>query len=170
MFSQIQQKLFLLLFSLIFFIFSGIIAQPATAVLRQHQNSPGVMDYHVQHSVREEGGTTWQVILFSSDKLANSEQYYLRLVGFPGLGEFKHPQPLEMTTAQGKLLPAEDVFTDSGLAPNVGQFNVTNILSQLPKNKPLSISIPLNSSRSLVLKIAPEIVAEWQLLLGINLS
>ncbi|MGB3692884.1 MAG: DUF3122 domain-containing protein [Spirulinaceae cyanobacterium] len=143
MFSQIQHKFHLLLFFLTVLIFSGIVAQPAIAVLRQHQDSPGIMRYHVQHSIRAGSGTTWQVILFPNYKLAHPEQYYLRLVGFPGLAEFKHPQPLEIITAKGKLLPAADAFPEFAPAPNVGQFKVTDILSQLPENQPLTLSISL---------------------------
>jgi hypothetical protein len=136
---------------------------PATALLRQHHESPGVLRYHALDSVRDRQDRTWQVVFFpESDR--QTTKYYLRLVGFPGLEEFTHPQPLEIITSQGTIFTAPDVYAISSPAPNVAQYDLTSIIDRLPDSGTLKLNIMLQSDRNLSLKITKSIFAEWQLL------
>jgi hypothetical protein len=38
----------------------ALMQRPAAAVLRQHQDAPGVMRYHSQQSLPDELGNAWQ--------------------------------------------------------------------------------------------------------------
>lgn len=135
--------------------------EPATAVLRQHQDEPGVMRYHSQQSLLDASGNAWQVVLFKQITPGQPIRFNLRLVGFPGIAELTHPQPLEISTASGQVLTAADVFGEESPAPNVGQYNFTEVLSKLQTGS-LTLSVPLKSKETLCLKIPESLVTEWQ--------
>ncbi|MEQ9668509.1 DUF3122 domain-containing protein [Coleofasciculus sp. G2-EDA-02] len=141
------------------------ITPPAAAVLRQHQDAPGIMRYHSQESLKDESGRTWQVVLFKTIIPGQTTRLNLRLVGFPGMAEFTHPQFLEITTADGKLLTAADVFAQAAPAPNVGQYDFTDVFAKLQADESLTLSIPLKGGQPLSLIIPKSLVIEWQLLL-----
>ncbi len=142
-----------------------IFSPPAKATLTEYQESPGVTRYNSKHSLKDKNGYSWQIVLFP---LTNNKEtnYYLRLVGFPGIAELNHPQPLEIITSDGKVLMANDLFSVQSPAPNVGQFDVTNIVNQLPKNGFLKIALPLKNNQELALKIPSSILLEWQWLVN----
>ena len=162
--SKIARYRSILLFNLIaiFTISSLTICFPATALLRQHHETPNVLRYHAQDSLKDREGNTWQVLLFP-DRTNSNTVYYLRLVGFPGINSFIHPQPLEILTNGGKSLTAMDAYKESAPAPNVGQYDLTPILSQLPSKGNLKLAVPLKQ-RDLSLKIPGEVLTQWQLL------
>ena len=137
---------------------------PATALLRQHHETENVLRYHAQDSLKDRDGNTWQVLLFP-DKQNTPTAYYLRLVGFPGVNSFIHPQSLEILTSQGEILTAADSYPESAPAPNVGQYNFTPIVDRIPNKGSLKLSIPLTQNRELALKIPLEVLTEWQLLI-----
>ena len=154
----------LLLSGLVLLLLLGQFAltqEPATAVLRQHQDEPGVMRYHSQQSLLDASGNAWQVVLFKQITPGQPIRFNLRLVGFPGIAELTHPQPLEISTASGQVLTAADVFGEESPAPNVGQYNFTEVLSKLQKGY-LTLSVPLKSKETLSLKIPESLVTEWQ--------
>jgi hypothetical protein len=136
---------------------------PANALLRQHHETPNVLRYHAQDSLKDRDGNTWQVLLFP-ENYDSKTNYYLRLVGFPGLNTFLHPQSLEILTAQGQILTATDAFQKSAPAPNVGQYNLTPIISQLTTQSNLRLAVALAANHELSLTIPREVVTEWQLL------
>ncbi len=140
------------------------LCSPATALLRQHHETPGVLRYHARDSLKDRDGNTWQVLLFP-DNSHSTTTYYLRLVGFPGVNSFTHPQSLEILTDKGKILTAKDAYADLAPAPNVGQYDLTPIVSQLPSQGSLKLAVPLKGHhRELALKISREVLTEWQLL------
>jgi len=164
------QKIFsrvLLLSGLLLFLLIGqlaLMSKPAMAVLRQHHDAPGIMRYHSQESLRDESGNAWQVVLFKQITPGQPIFLNLRLVGFPGIVEFTHLQPLEVTTATGQILTAADVFAEESPASNVGQYNFTQVLNKLPTSDSLKLSVPLKDEKRLSLKIPQQLVTEWQLL------
>ena len=146
---------------------SIIICLPAEAVLRQHHESPGVLRYHVHNSLQDKQGMTWQVVLFT-EKQSDATKYHLRLVGFPEITKFIHPQPLEIITTSGQVLNAVDLLSISSPAPNVGEFDLTDILPILPEKGSLKLSIILQENHDLSLKISESTLIEWQWLLTSN--
>ena len=155
----------ILLFSfvLVFTLDFGFICFPATALLRQHHETPNVLRYHAQDSLKDRDRNTWQVLLFP-DKTLTPTTYYLRLVGFPGVNSFTHPQSLEILTSRGELFTATDSYAEAAPAPNVGQYDLTEIVPLLPTRGSLKLSVPLENNRELALKIPHEVLTEWQLL------
>ncbi|MFB2837544.1 DUF3122 domain-containing protein [Floridanema evergladense] len=156
---------FILLCGLILLFFCipvNVICPPAIALLRQYQAAPGVMRYQSQHSLQDATGYAWQVVLFKQFPPDRSPQFILRLVGFPGIVEIAHPRSLEIATNTSRLFIATDLFATVSPAPNVGQYNVTDVITQLAKNKFLKLTIPLVSNQNITLKIPLSIIVEWQ--------
>lgn len=141
------------------------IPEEALALLRQHHEAPGVLRYHSQVSIKDESGVAWQVVLYKKNNPGAAEDINLRLVGFPGVVEISHPQPLEILTRNGKLLSAVDAYAKNSPAPNVGEYKLKNILSQLDPTDSLELYIPLQNKQNLTLKIPSNVVTEWQWLL-----
>ncbi|MEM7759429.1 MAG: DUF3122 domain-containing protein [Cyanobacteria bacterium P01_A01_bin.40] len=141
-----------------------ILCAPVQALLRQHHETPDVLRYHAQDSLKDRDDNTWQVLLFPDNQQNSTTAYYLRLVGFPGINSFIHPQSLEILSDQGKILTAADAYAESAPAPNVGQYDLTPIIFKLTPAKSLKLSLPLQNNRELALKISPEVLSEWQLL------
>ena len=163
--NRIRQFIVIISLFLLFFGFSTIICSPAAANLRQHHESPGVLRYHAQSSLKDRQGYTWQVILFPEPVASNSfTKYHLRLVGFPGIVEFIHPQPLEIIATNGGVFKAADLIAVQAPAPNVGEFDVTDILPLLSELGSLKLSILLNDDRDLTISIPSSTRIEWQLL------
>ncbi len=149
----------------IIFTFSLLpICLPATALLRQHHETPNVLRYHAQDSLKDRDGNTWQVVLFPDNSQSVTTTYYLRLVGFPGVNSFIHPQSLEILTSQGKIFSATDAYAQSAPAANVGQYDLTSVIPQLPAKGSLKLAVPLQDNRELAVKIPDEVLEEWQLL------
>ncbi|MDF5728140.1 MAG: DUF3122 domain-containing protein [Rhizonema sp. PD38] len=137
--------------------------QEAYAVLRQHHDSPGVLRYHSLVSIKDEKGYAWQVLLFKQNYQSARKDLRLRLVGFPSVVELTHPRPLEIITGSGKLLSASDVYVNAP-APNVGEYNLTDIFSKLPTAESIKLYVPISTKQALILNIPSNVVAEWQLL------
>ena len=134
------------------------------ALLRQHHDTPDVLRYHAQDSLKDSDGNTWQVLLFPDYSQGEAVTYYLRLVGFPGVNTFKHPQSLEIVTNQGKILTVRDAYAQSAPAANVGQYDLTSIVKQLSTQQSLNLLTTLADNRQLALKISEEVLSEWRLL------
>ena len=162
MFDKLSRAILIFSLSLLCFFTSLNICPPATALLRQHHEADNVLRYHAQNSLKDRDGNTWQVLLFPENN-DFTVAYYLRLVGFPGINSFVHPQPLEVLTNQGQIFTATDVYSQSSPAPNVGQYDLTAIVERLPAKGSLKLSVPLRFG-SLSLKIPHEVLGEWQLL------
>lgn len=140
------------------------ICPTANALLRQHHETPNVLRYHAQDSLPDSDGNTWQVVLFPEDFDAGETKYYLRLVGFPGIKSFAHPQPLEIITSEGNVFSVLDVYAKSAPAPNVGQYDLTFIMHQLPSQGNLKLATIMRGKQELSLKIPKKVLAEWILL------
>jgi Protein of unknown function (DUF3122) len=141
-----------------------IFSDSANALLRFHQDTPGVMHYHSEESIKDDAGHAWQVVLFKVFKSEKSINTHLRLVAFPGVAEFAHPRGLEVITKEGKLLVADDIYGKIAPAPNVGEYDLTYILTQLKTIDSLELYLPLIEEKYLSLKIPQALVSEWQIL------
>jgi hypothetical protein len=142
--------------------FEGWSVESAQALLRQHHDSPGVLRYHSQVSILDKKGYSWQVLLFKQNYQSVTPDLRLRLVGFPGVFEIAHPQALEIKTTEGKLLSASDVYAVTAPAPNVGEYNLTNVLAKLPTTNGLKLYVPIAAEKPLVLNVPNTVVTEWQ--------
>lgn len=168
MWNRIWQFLvrLLLVEVLIFLVFVAVgvfPAQEATALIRQQEEAPGEMLFQARHTLRDETGESWQVVFFKRVKFGEVSDINLRLAGFPGRVEFSHPQPLILIRNDGKVLEARDRFSEKSPAPNIGEYSIKEIVSELPTNSSLSLSLPLVGDRPRVkINIPLPVVLEWQ--------
>jgi Protein of unknown function (DUF3122) len=141
-------------------------AESSVAAILHHEFAPGQMIYQSRQSMRDIDRHAWQVVLFkevtqeSADHNVNHVE--LRLVGFPGVIVFHHPEPLIIRTKTQQDFQAMDQFADQAPAANVGQYDLTDILPQLPLDEPLVLEIP--TAQATVLKIPVSVVLEWKLI------
>jgi Protein of unknown function (DUF3122) len=147
---------------LLVLIVGGWGVDEAHALLRQHHDSPDVLRYHSQVSIKDEKGYAWQVLLFKQNYNNAVKELRLRLVAFPGVVEIAHPQPLLIETAERKLLTASDAYALNAPAPNVGEYELTDVLAKLPTTDALKLYVPVSFGKPLVLNIPNTVVTEWQ--------
>ncbi|MDJ0536829.1 MAG: DUF3122 domain-containing protein [Xenococcaceae cyanobacterium MO_207.B15] len=155
----------LIILTILLFLNFSIFSYPAIAVLREHHQAPGILSYHAQYSIQDQQKRAWQVIVFPEDINQQNTNYYVRLVGFPGLADFIHPSSLEIITSEGNILIAPDVFAESAPAANVGQYDLTEIFSQLPTKGSVKLIFSLAkdalSYQDIALNIPSSILTEW---------
>ncbi|GAB4367451.1 MAG: DUF3122 domain-containing protein [Elainellaceae cyanobacterium] len=148
--------------ALILFLMAIILfPQPAIATVARIEESPGQVLYRSQHRLQDQSGKTWQVIVFKQIQPGQAASLQLRLVGLPGAAEVVHPQPLMIQPKQGGVLTATDVFLEEAPLPTIGQYNVGNLISELP-TEDLRLKIPLVGHQFVELQVPRSIVQEWQ--------
>ena len=139
----------------------------AAANIRELKESSGQMVYQARQTLKDQHGNNWQAIAFERIRNDGQTSFFLRLVGFPKLAQIDHNQPLTLTNSLGKSLTAtdssNDIFTDSfEPQPNVGQYNLQPLLSQLQAEIPLKLSLPIIGNEAISLSVPPAFVEEWQ--------
>lgn len=140
--------------------FSAFSSEPAAAAVEKEYEAPGQVLYKSRHSLRDRSGNSWQLIFFKRYKEDELNTINLRVVGFPGVVEVAHPQPLQITTSRGEF-SAQDMFAEESPAPNVGQYDLQDILPQLPTNSGIRLLIP-NQQNGYPVRIPASLVLEWQ--------
>lgn len=137
-------------------------SKPAMASVHTYPEAPGQVMYRSLQSLRDASDNAWQAILFKRIKLGQVESLHLRLVGFPGVTELAHPNPLQITGGTGEAWTAVDVFAESSLPANVGEYDLLEVMTELDKNTPLRLSLPLKGERVVDLLVPPFAVREWR--------
>jgi hypothetical protein len=156
-----MKKLFLaLLLSVLMFLgLNFTSSQPAYSLLRQIEESPGQVLFQSRNSLRDNMGNAWQVVLFKRVKTGEIKDLHLRLVGFPEKTQFLHPEDLKLTTSTGEVFLADDLFPTKSPAPNVGEYEIKDILSNLSQSDSLALSLPLD--QKVTISIPVSVVLEW---------
>jgi hypothetical protein len=145
----------------VFIGFNQFTSQPVLAAVRRMEEAPGQILIQSRHSLTDEQGNSWQVVLFKRSSTDGSCMIHLRLVDFPGLADFAHPHSLKITTNAGDSWEAKDMFAEKSPAANVGEFDVEDILLELPIRK-LNLALPMKDNTFTQLSIPAEVVLEWQ--------
>ncbi len=146
----------------------GLLNPPsAAAAIRQLEEAPGQVVYQSRQTLKDPHGNSWQAIAFKRIRPNGEASFELRLVGFPGVVEIDHTQPLTLTNSLGKTLTATDVssriFTEATHPEsNVGQYDLQPLLPQLQMGIPLKLTLPTMSGEAVNLSISPLLIEEWQ--------
>lgn len=139
---------------------------PAVAAVQQFEESPGQFLYQSRQPLRDQFGNHWQAIAFKRIQPNGNSPLHLRLVGFPGIVEIDHAQPLTLVTSLGQSFTisdlSQDLFQEKTPEPNVAQYLLENVLPQLQSELPLRLKLPTTSGQAIVLKVPPVVVQEWQ--------
>ncbi|GBO51507.1 hypothetical protein APA_471 [Pseudanabaena sp. lw0831] len=165
-FRNIIQRILLGL-AICFCLLIGIDQSQSLAAIRQLEEAPEQIVYQSRQNLKDQHGNNWQAIAFKRIRNDGETSIFLRLVGFPNVAEIDRSQPLTLTDSLGKILTASDssndIFTDSfEPQPNVGQYNLQPLLSQLQAEIPLKLSLPIIGDEAISLSVPPSFVEEWQ--------
>ncbi len=117
------------------------------------------------HSLKDSQDHSWQVVLFKDETSDGDFSVNLRLVGFPGAVEFDRNELLKIKTKTTSIFQCEDIFAKQPPSSNVAQYDIKEILPQLPINLSLFMDLPLKSKEQVYLEIPYVIVLEWQTLI-----
>jgi len=134
--------------------------QGAFAAISQIQEAPGQVVIKSRHILRDESGNSWQTVLYKRVKDELIESINLRLVGFPGTVKFSHPQPLKIVTVDGIPFLAPDLFAAKSPAPEIGEYDVAEILPKLPRKWPVRLFFPLVNSE-VKMQVPYPVVLQW---------
>jgi len=145
--------------------FGGLTSQRAIALITQQEEAPRQMLYQARHNLRDETGNIWKLVFYKRTKAGEIDSINLRLIGFPGSVEFSHPQPLTLTTNNGKVIEAEDGFAEQSPGGNLAEYNFKKIVSELPKNEALFLFLPIKNQGRVEMKVPLAVILEWQAVL-----
>ena len=112
-------------------------------------------------TLRDRSDRAWQLVMFNRLTAGKSKSLHLRLVGFPGVIELTHPHPLLITTGTEQVLSAADRLTGTEFAPNVGEYDLRDVMAQLDSNTPLRLALPI-APQPVELLVPPFVVQEWR--------
>ena len=114
-------------------------------------------------SLRDLDYQTWQIIVYPTSKVSNN--LTLRIVGYPGSLRIDHPSNLQVNSGRRKW-DLRDITKESkaklkNLNDSAAEFDLSPLISELDKNRPLRLSLPglIND-----LPIPPYLVGEWRTL------
>ncbi len=104
---------------------------------------------------------TWQLIVYQSPKISNN--FILRVVGYPGALRMDHPTSLLVSSGR-KNWNLKDITKKSKVQiemqnDSFAEFDLKPLITELDKNRPLRIILPglIND-----LPIPPYLVSEWR--------
>ena len=104
---------------------------------------------------------TWQIIVYPRSK--ESKNLILRIVGYPGSLRIDHPSELVVNSGR-KTWNLKDITKNSKITAEIlndsaAEFDLSNLIAELDKNRPLRLSLPglIND-----LPIPPYLVSEWR--------
>lgn len=138
----------------------------AIAAVTQTEEYPGQMLYQSRQNLQDQTGQSWQAIAFTRIHPEGSSTVSLRLVGFPGVVELDHKQPLTLTTSLGRSLTARNISSeisqDSPTLANVAEYDIKSVLPQLKSKIPLQLTLPVVTGAAIELEIPSTTIQEWQ--------
>jgi len=136
--------------------------QPLMATIQQQEEATGQILYSSRHKLRDNQGNTWQVVLFKRVKNNQTQEIDLRLVGFPQMFQFVHPGNLTIVIDDGQGFSASDRFAKKSPSPNVGEFDIQEIISSLPLDRSANLVLPLTAETSVEIVLPYPVILEWQ--------
>ena len=159
---NLEWAIFFVLTTLIlFFLIAIVTIKPAIASITETEIAPGKLHCRAEQIVTDEKGHKWQLMLFTQVDSKESASVNLRLSGLSSSLRIDSNQPLIISNKAGKSWQANNIFLQSAPLPNIGQYNLNNIFSQLATEE-LWLELPLVSGQLSHLHIPESVVKEWQ--------
>ena len=78
------------------------------------------------------------------------------------------PRAAESCCGKAELGEANDIWSESDLPINVGEYDFKSIITQVESNRPLLLDLPVKNQNETKLLVPPFAVREWRLLLDKN--
>ncbi|MEG4231625.1 DUF3122 domain-containing protein [Microcoleus sp. Pol11C3] len=143
------------------------VSPPAFASIHKYPETAETVMFRSVQSLRDTDDKAWQVVLYKRVKSGVVKSLNLRLVGFPGT-ELQHPFPLKVAAGKREIGKANDIWNESGLPMNVGEYDFKSIITQVESNRPLLLNLPVKNQNETQVLVPPFAVREWRLLLERN--
>ncbi len=140
------------------------ISPPAFASIHKYPETADRVMFRSVQSLRDTDDKAWQVVLYKRVQSGVVNSFNLRLVGFPGT-QLQHPVPLQVAAGDREIGKAKDIWSESDLPTNVGEYDFKSIITQLESNRPLRLSVPVKGEPETALLVPPFAVREWRVLL-----
>ncbi|PZV16645.1 MAG: hypothetical protein DCF22_05095 [Leptolyngbya sp.] len=112
-------------------------------------------------TLRDNSDRAWQFVLFKRIHAGQVEGIHLRVVGFPGSGELKHPADLHITSQQQTWTAADILPENSSFPTNVGEYDALDAVTALTSDAPLKLELPTVKSK-VAIAVPPFVVKEWR--------
>ncbi|WP_404788055.1 DUF3122 domain-containing protein [Altericista sp. CCNU0014] len=144
------------------------LAPVALATVTQHEELPGQILFKAKQTFADRNHYAWQAIAFRQIYPNRHDDFYLRLVGFPGIVAVDRDRPLILKNKKGDsflALPDFGELTKNRLSPDlhVGQYNLEGIVEQLDASVDWQAIIPTENKSERVLEIPGTQIQEWQI-------
>ena len=109
--------------------------------------------------LQDESNRAWQAVFYKRFHLGQPETLHLRLIGFPGVIQLQHENPIELESGN-KILAASDVTPTEFPLAHVGEYDIQPVLAQLDVEKSLKVSLPIEGGKATI-AIPNETLLEW---------
>jgi Protein of unknown function (DUF3122) len=156
------RKLFTIISLCLYLIIAN--SPPAFAEIHKYPETVDLVMFRSVQSLRDNDDKAWQVVLYKRVNSGIVNSLNLRLVGFPGT-ELLHPVPLKVAAGKVEIGKANDIWSESDLPVNVGEYDFKPIVTQLETDRPLRLSLSVKGDRDRQLLVPPFAVREWRSLL-----
>lgn len=140
---------------------------PALASIHEYPETTDRTMFRSVQSLRDTDDQAWQVVLYKRVRSGIVYSFNLRLVGFPGI-QLDHPVALKVVAGSLELGLAKDIWSESDLPVNVGEYDFKSIMAELESDRPLRLSLPVKGEKETTLLVPPFSVREWRVLLDTN--
>jgi len=124
------------------------ISPPAFASIHKYPEAGDSVMFRSVQSLRDTDDKAWQVVLYKRVRSGLVNSFNLRLVGFPGT-ELEHPVPLQVAAVSREIGKAKDIWSESDLPVNVGEYDFKPIVAELESDRPLRLSLPVKGKKDL---------------------
>lgn len=145
---------------ILFLIIANLTIRPAIATMTETEIAPGQIHCRSERVLTDEAGHKWQVMLFTLVDSPQVTSINLRLSGLSSSLKIQSQKPLVINTSS-KRYQASDIFLEKSPLPSIGQYNLKNIVSELPTEE-LLLELPLENSKFARLHVPKSLVKEWQ--------
>lgn len=112
-------------------------------------------------TLRDSHDRSWQLVLFKRSRNGLAQSIHLRLVGFPEAVELDHDRSLQIFTLTDKTWKAEAVTMGVPISPNVGEYDLQEVMHRLDADIPLRLKVPMQPQDE-ELVVPPFVVKEWR--------
>ena len=147
------------------------IANITEATITETDIAPGLIHCRAEQILTDEAGHKWEIMLFTNQVDAPQiPSLNLRLSGLSSSLRIQSQKPLVIssnssnltkTATESNRYEAANTFFGQPPLPSIGQYDLQDILPQLPKEE-LLLEIPLEKGKSSYLHIPQTMVKEWQ--------
>lgn len=137
---------------------------PAFASIHEYPETGDRTMFRSVQSLRDNEDKAWQVVLYKRVRSGIVDSFNLRLVGFPGI-QLDHPVALKVVAGNLELGRTKDIWSESDLPVNVGEYDFKSIVAELESDRPLQLNLPVEGKKDLELLVPTFAVREWRRLL-----